>query len=228
MSWTRDCYGLVIQRLKEFDAKPWSEHSGRNYFLARRCDKEFLKSFLNFHPDFVQSLPVWSHLDSISEAPLFAKLHELGLLPETERKRFVAEVTELAVDTPDSGFLAPRLRTIFTAEELTQILQTVRDKLLPNLDDVIWSWKSNRSGSKQSVESYFDGLVSELDGFKEELGEDPKAMAQIAVALETIKEIVEEMYVKENHDLSDEDFYRRDARSAIGSGGRSVFDDVDE
>ena len=68
---------------------------------------------------------------------VFATLHHHRLLPESERKRFVTEVTELAIDTPDSGFLDEDLQSIFTADELQQTLQTVREKLLPNLDNVI-------------------------------------------------------------------------------------------
>jgi hypothetical protein len=223
-----DRYELVVQRLGELEGKKWDEQRSRNQFLARRCDKAFLGQFLNKPPGFIESLPIWSHLNSISEAPVFARLHRYGLLPESERKRFVAEVTELAVDTPDSGFLDEELRSIFTKDELPKTLQTVKDKLLPNLDDVIWSWRSNRSGSKQSVEDYFYDLISELDGFEEEFSEYAKAVKQIDEALQQIKRVVEETSSGETDFERDGDLYRSGSGSTFDSGGRSVFDDVDE
>ena len=77
------------------------------------------------------------------------------------------------------------------------------------------------------MRNYFDDLVSELTGFKEEFRNDAKAVRQINKALQQIEEVVDQMPSEETDFEGDDGFYGRGSRSSFGSGGRSVFDDVD-
>ncbi len=223
----QDRFPLAMRRLEELNTSGWNERDTRNRFLAYRCDKQFVQQYLIQHPLFISSLPIWSHLNAISEEPVFTRLYEFGLLPEEERRRFVTEVTKLAVDTPDSGFLSESSRTLFKPDELRNALETVRSELLPNLDDVVWNWRLNFNRRDSSPQSYFNSLVGELEGFKEEFESDAEAVARIDAALEAIDEAVNDLS-SEEEDSEPRGSSEWRSGTSLGSGDRSIFDDVDE
>jgi hypothetical protein len=222
-----DRFDLVIRRMEELKTSGWDNHITRNRFLASRCEKGFLQHYLEKHPGFIGKLPVWSHLDAISEAPLFSTLYRYGLLPEDERRQFVKEARELAIDTPDAGFLRESLRLLFTPEELQETLALVRSELLPKLEDVIWSWRSNFRGQDSSPDGYFGSLEQELERFKDEFEGDSDAVVKIDEALKMIEEMINDLSAEEGDSGSRGDSEWRPGTS-FGSSERSIFDDVDE
>ncbi|MHC1623499.1 MAG: nSTAND3 domain-containing NTPase, partial [Candidatus Methanospirareceae archaeon] len=109
-------------------------------FLATRCSSAFLEYYILEHHELARSLErPMSFLYGSSEVQLLVRLHEYGILPEQWRKRFVADATELAVETPDVDCLAiPRIRALLNEDDIDSILGRVRSELLPSFSDVIW------------------------------------------------------------------------------------------
>ena len=111
-------------------------------------------------------LSVHSYIYANSNIDVLVRLHELNLLPETERLRTIASIRELAVDTPDSGFLREDVRSLITDEELSNILLCVQETLLPDLDNQIKNWRYNYDGDDEP-DVYFDEFKNALDDYKD-------------------------------------------------------------
>lgn len=220
-----DRFALVLGRIRDFK-KLRSENSSQvNRFLAYRCDAQFIQQYLAAEPGFVTSLKLWSYLDTISEIGVVCRLNSISLLPEDDRKRHIATIRDLAVDTPDSGFLDDDIRALFTTEEFADCLAHVRGSLLLKLDDCISNWRFN-CGHEDDPAEYFSTLESTLNDFRKEFATDKQVEEAIDAGLKKIQELVD--------DLQSDRPPRRSSSSLMGSledtweGSRSIFDDVDE
>ena len=114
-------------------------------FLARRCSDEFLQLYLDRHPSLLDEIsePGMS-LTYVPEVPLVLRLHELDLLPEANRKRFLDSVNGYLLKAWDAGALSnARMRNLYRQEEFDELIQSVRDEILPDLDDIRDSEESN-------------------------------------------------------------------------------------
>ena len=114
-------------------------------FLAWRCSDEFLQLYLDRHPDLLDQVsePGMS-LAYVPEVPLVLRLHELDLLPEANRKRFLDTVNGYLLNAWDAGALSnTRIRNLYRQDEFDELIQSVRDEVLPDLDDIRDNEKSN-------------------------------------------------------------------------------------
>jgi hypothetical protein len=215
-------FELVLGRILQFK-KQRSENSTQvNRFLAYRCDAQFLQQYLAADVGFLKTLNLWSYLDSISEIGVVCRLHSLALLPEEERKRHIAKIRDLAVDTPDSGFLDNEVRALFTPNEC---LAHVRSYLLSQLDDCISNWRFN-CGHDDDPDAYFSILEATLRDFKKEFAAYQNVEKAIDVGLADIQSTIDDL-------RSDRPSQRRTPGSMSSledswEGTRSIFDDVDE
>ncbi|MCY3803999.1 MAG: hypothetical protein OXG06_06325 [Gammaproteobacteria bacterium] len=222
-----DRYDAVITRLKLFDTKNRHDKHTLHRFLSYRCDREFLQRYIDLNPEFISNLSVWAYLYANSDVGILVRLHELGLLPESERLRVVSTIRELAIDIPDSGFLQRKIRGIFTHEELVLLLEHVQMALLPNLDSHIDQWRDNYDGNGDP-EIYFDELKSTLQDYGNEFEGKEQATIQIAKAVADIDEIIEELRMEFPARLDEDYFFGELAQEkAQDLAVRSIFDDVD-
>ena len=153
-----DRYQLLLDRLENFDVKKPENERKLHRFLAYRCDREFLTLFIAKFVNFISTLKVGSYLDSVSDVPVIVRLHEFALLPETKRVSVVAIISELAIETPDSGFLNEAVRALFKHEEYIDVLNDVRTKLVPGLGSTIKNWRDSYYQSDEDPQSYFAQL----------------------------------------------------------------------
>jgi len=237
------CGGLGIQGVKvvvpqnRFEAlvarmnslKPSRDEDRRmlHRFLEYRCDREMLRLFLERNAGFVAGLHVGSYLYAVSDVGVLARLHEHGLLPEAKRLAVVNDIRDLAVSTPDSGFLSDGIREMFTYDEFRATLADVRQKLIPKLDDEIGSWRSNYR-SDDDPESHFDELVSALKVFKEEFADDAEAMLLIDEGVSEIERVIEELCADLPQEPDSDDFRGSSGGNGDSDDDRSVFEDVDQ
>lgn len=220
-------YPALVARVGKFDTTKRENEWALHRFLAHRCDRKFLALYIEWHPQFISSLSVGSYLTAVSDVSVIARLHKLGLLPERKRLAVVAVIRELAVETPDAGFLREGIRALIRPEELAAILEDVRERLLPNIDETISNWRSNYN-SDDDPESHFDSLVSALKEFRDELKEHQQAVTQVQSALVDINAAVEELRSDQPGEPDSDDF-RVQSTDADGNDDlRSVFDDVDQ
>jgi hypothetical protein len=219
-------YHIIRDKIRKFDTSKWFNKSSLYRFLSYRCDKQFLVQFLRDFPDFVSTLHVGSYLYASSDVDVLSCLHKFGLLPESVRITAVKEIKELAVRTPDSGFLRDDVKFLISKSELSEILQTVKNDLLPNLEDIVSDWKSDYSGEDEP-DTYFEELKSAIDDYKSEFGECEESQQLIEYALDQIDEAISELR-SEYLPSSTDNIWRSDEISnANDVSSRSVFDDVD-
>jgi hypothetical protein len=223
----QDRYDSLILRVEEFHRGKHENHDAVNRFLSRRCDRAFLVKFLNRNPTFIQSLQVSSYFSYVSDVDVINRLDEFALLPEAERLRRVAAVRDLAVSTPDAGFLDGRIISFLRPDEVEELLEHVRTNLIGDLDSCIDNWRGNFDGG-QDPEEFFSELKAALEDYKRALGANPQAVSWIEDGLARIDDLVEELR-SESPEEPDSDYrYQTQGLPADSGGSRSIFDDVDQ
>ncbi len=223
----QDRFEALVARMNSLNLSRNSDRWMLHRFLEYRCDREMLKLFLERNTSFVGSLRVGSYLYAVSDVGVLARLHEHGLLAEEKRLAVVNDIRELAVSTPDSGFLSDGIKEMFTDEEFHATLADVRQKLIPNLDDEIGNWRSNFR-SENDPESHFDELVSTLKVFKEEFADDAEAIRLIDEGVTEIGRVIEELRADLPQEPDSDDFRGASGGTDDRDDDRSVFDDVDQ
>ena len=220
-------YETVIGKMKDLDTTRRIKKSSLYSFLSYRCDKTFLSQFLNQFPVFISNLSVSAYIYASSDVDILARLHEYNLLPEDDRVRTVNSIRKLATEVPDAGFLAENVKGMMSDNELSSILQVVQDNLLPNLDDIIDSWRDNYDW-QDDPDVYFHELRSALDNYRHEFEENITSCKQIDDARERIRQEVMDLYSEYGPEYEDEDYWNNsDSTSSKHRESRSIFDDVD-
>lgn len=223
----RDRYDKIIDKLTlTANGQPLTQD--RLYrFLSQRCDRLFLEAFIWRFPSFIESLKVWSYLYAVADVDVICRLHEFGLLPETKRLAVVGAFAELAIQTPDDGFLSKRCSSLFQGEELKTVLTKVREELLNDLESVIENWRNDfPQRESDDPDEYFYPLIETLKKYQEEFTEDPTACTAISGALVQIEDVVQEL--REDKPTRQDDYYDDSDRSTRRTPNRSVFDDIDQ
>ena len=224
-----DRYGLIIDRLACDHSDANGGRGILNRFLAYRCDQEFLKQYLLRNPSFIAGLRVGSYLYAVSDVDVLVRLHEYGLLPEANRAAAVASIRELAIETPDAGFLRDEIRAVLLPDEFKAIVDDLRKILLPKLGSIIRNWRHNYD-SGVDPEDYFSELTGTLEEFKVALNTEPEAVEQIDAAISRIGGEIEEIRLDAppEPDYDYDDYRERSTASASAGGERSIFDDIDQ
>lgn len=197
-------------------------------FLAYRCDKAFIKQFIARHSGFIESLLLFgSFMGTVREVSVLTRLHELSLLPEDARKRFVQRARKLAVDTPDSDFIGvARIRAMFLDEELMSILALVKETLVPLIDSTIDDWRTNYNKT-YDPDSYYEPLKDAFKTYQHHFASDKETEVAFESALCRIDEEIDELTCERENLYDADDEYRSSSSSSIGDPDRSIYDDVD-
>lgn len=220
-------YRTVLDRFEKFVADDSQNKRIAYSFLARRCDRKFLAELLEQKRDFLSTLTVAAYLYAISDVGVIVRLNQFELLPEPERLKHVEEIKNLAVQIPDAGFLDSDIRSLFKNEEMNEILDEIRDALLPELNSRVSEWKESWDG-EEDPDIYFDELLSALKKFEDEFSDDAESLDQIVEGIDAIAEAIAEMPTAVS-DMPDDNREFGSSQGDDESGGvRSIFDDVDQ
>ena len=195
-------------------------------FLARRCTDAFLQLYLDRHPDLLgQVSEPGMSLNYVPEVPLVLRLHELDLLPDANRKRFLNTVNRYLLNAWDAGALSnPRIRTLYRQGEFDELIQSVRDEVLPDLDDI-----------RDSEESNWDEDVPP-DDWMQQLKDVFNALGDYFEDEQGIADLIDdqllriESWIREHADYDYEGEERLIGRVELPvavTGGRSIFEDID-
>ncbi len=232
----RTLFPAVIMRLseltgsKEFKSpvlSSWHAKSAVQRFLAYRCSKAFLSLYLQENQAVLEDVcRPGLFLNSVPEVDLAIRLHELGLLPEDKRRKFVETVSEYAVTGEDLYALDNHgIRRVFEDEEYAQLIAMVRQELIPRLDDVRREWQSNHQQG-ESAEDLMDPLLDSFNTLKEIFGEDPSILETINCETKKAKEWIADE-TPEEADHPSRALGQIETRNEL-HGTRSIFDDIDE
>ena len=196
------------------------------FFLANRCSSDFLQMYLQGHPNLLDQISdPGLMLDAVPEVPLALRLHEIGILPEANRKKFVATVSDYAVAGDDgSALINVRIRDLYTHKEWRQFLTQIRTDLLPNLDRVRDNWESN-CDSSTDPDDYIYPLRDLLGALNIQFKDDKAIIKLIDDQTSNIESWINDR--AEYEEEREERLIGRVDVPIIPQSGRSVFDDID-
>lgn len=219
-------YAIIVDRMQATWKRFSDDHYALYWFLANRCDKTFLSRFIEANPDFIGQLVIGSYLYAVPDVRVLTRLRKLDLLPDENYENAVDAIKELAVDTPDAGFLTEHIREFLGEDNVQDILEEVKQSLLPKLEQEIWNWRCNYKDS-DDPESHFDEFTSALKEYKDEFAEDLEAATRIETALDSIKETVEELKKEQIQEPDSDDYRGGSSHENPPEIERSTFEDVD-
>lgn len=185
----KSLFPMMIARLREFSTSDkykvqwmssWGARRTLYRFLASRCSKEFLALHLEQDLDILKRVSEPGQGLSFSpEVDLAVRLHEFGLLPEDSRKKFIATVSNFAIEGVDVLALDDdSMRGVFTDCEFDELVEAVRTGLLPKLADVRRNVQSNHDSSEPPDE-HMQSILESLSTLKKRFSEDEDAVKTI-------------------------------------------------
>jgi hypothetical protein len=230
-------FGVMIRRLDEylrstegtfFDV--WTRRSRFFDFLAGRCSKGFLESYIKEAPSFwEEALDFSSHLSVSREFLLLVKLHQEDLLNPEVRRKVVERVKGLAVNTPDADFLTvDQIRGFFTKEEILDVMRHVQESLVPNLSTIIDQWRDTKPEAEQAS-SHFFWFKDALEAFRQYFESDPEVCAELTMAIEKVDGIISDDDLLTTNSESDSDSKKliTPRPTAAKNRNRRIYDDLD-
>lgn len=192
-------------------------------FLAWRSNREFKATYLEAHPELLESVSSPGlMLDTVPEVDLAIALHHDGLLPEEDRRRFVNTIIAYSITGEDLyAYGNESLLAVFTTEELEELHTRTEEDLLPELSSIASDWESNcplDTPREAHMGPFLEGLSELTEQF-------PDSEEDIGSVRRTI-----ESWIQDEPD--EVQSTPRRLRTVDNNGGstsseRSIFDDID-
>ncbi len=204
----------------------YREHKNRRdsllWFLTRRSSDAFLRTYLDVDPGLPASmLRFTSYVSVVPEPAMLARLHEAGLLSEEARLEAVERMADLAVDTPDDGWIkGPAWKILLTPADRAMLFDKVRAELVPRLDTGE-AWGDERDGDDDPVDNALFGYEMAFED--EGDAETAQAFAEARDAYSQLPTRVRVEYLEREDQRPLADTRAAPARST----SRSIFDDID-
>jgi energy-coupling factor transporter ATP-binding protein EcfA2 len=219
-------YGRVLNRLPVRPVIPtWNAlryWKGSLWpFLARRCDRQFLREYLTLNPDLVGDVfNIGLYLSSYTVERDFAlSLLADGIATEEHRLDMVRQLSDYALNAEDGSFLNdPKWLSFFTEPELEHLDRTLEAETIPNLDDLI-SEELSAGGQDASI----GAITDSLDGYYARFSEQFEGVFERA--REQVAEHAAE-YPEDPGDFWGDDSRDRQPSADEEDGERSVFEDL--
>ncbi len=154
-------YNVVLDRLDEpvGSSRPesWRDRSRRTSFLSTRCDRLFLKAWLDRDPTRLERLAVPGlMLQVVAGNALVARLHEYSLFPDNLREQFAEGLIEFCLSGEDpSTAWDERLQSMLTPLEWTETRSELRTRIVDSPRSLLASctehWTSEDSEPENAV-----------------------------------------------------------------------------
>ena len=229
-------FPAMLRRLEEFSKSSkyksqfyasWGAKSRIMSFLARRCSKEFLALYVEKHPEVLDDVSKPGLLlSAVSEVDVAVRLHEYGLLPEPQRRKFVETVTGYALSGQDLYALGDDdIRSVFKADEFKKFRKRVRTELVPRLDDVRRDWQFNYS-SGESADDFMDALKDSFRVLTKAFAGDEEVKGIVDRETNSLYEWIGEHTPEEGDGKPDRKLGDVETVEQFDDS-RSIFDDVD-
>jgi hypothetical protein len=158
-------FELVARRVAQAHTSSIEDPTGQidwwwKGFLAYRCSADFLRLYLSIENGVIDCcLRIGEYVGNEMELQVLATLHEAKLLPEDKCLEALRTVSQLAIVIPDADWLGLKeATTLFTNQERAEILDRVRQELIPNLGNMLTSWRLNEIGD--SAEDYYQPILT--------------------------------------------------------------------
>ena len=205
-----------------------------DYFLGSRCSRSFLGAFVEKFPDYPETLTHFYYLEGFDpKTRLLETLGKWSLLSEPLRLEISKKIRSLVIQRSMRGFPNSFTDSILTELENELIIEDIRVKLLPNLEDMVQDAADNYEGDQdpddhfydleRSIESYTELL--NLDDCCDEDHEDYDSVCFIFSALQKIEDLKKTLERASPENDSAE--WGEKKTSSTETSNRSIFDDVD-
>ena len=197
-------------------------------FLTSRCSPEFLCRYLQHNSDLLTEVSKPGLLlYAVSEVPLAKRLHELELLPDKHRRRFVETVSDYAVDGRDASALDDKnIRGFFTESEFEELVQKVRSETVPRLADIRSQCEDAQYSESESPEEQMQEFFDYCDSLLSQFGDDQDT----AELIDLQKSLAWDWVYENEVDWPDEELQHlgQIEETEGPESSRSIFEDVDE
>lgn len=213
----------------------WKKKARVDRFLGERCDRAFLKLYLEQHPQLLERVSdPGLRLGTVSEVDVAVRLFHLGLMPEQYRAKFVQTVSEYAVNGEDGYVFENReIRKMFKRQEMKELKKRLRQELVPNLPNARQNWEFNLPND-EDPESYIQPYSDILTALEGEFPNDPEVRKAVISETLSIRRWIERT-LQDLAERGDPRDYQPDYDSDDHSVGpqtrepatRSIFDDID-
>ncbi len=201
--------------------------SSITYILTRRCSSGLLRAYLDSYPSELDKFGDAKVFHASMEMDLAARLLEFGLLPEEHRKILVEHASKELLEGDGCGPLNSKSRgSLFTEEELDELHYRVKEKLIPDLENVSENWESRYEYGEDPDQS-FQPLFELFDSLRDQFGDDPKIVDLIEQEENEISQFISNNVSVREPDQDDWDFDDVDVPDDP-EGDRSIFDDIDD
>lgn len=228
-------YPLILKRLTSFTSSKkykleylssWGAKRQIHEFLSSRCSKDFLVKYIKQNQTILDQIVKPSlMLDSVSEVNVAYTFYKHNLLPEEYRKVFVQQVSKYAIDGEDLYALrSEKIRSMLTAEELDDLREKVRSKVVPRVESISKDRQSKFLGD-EDPEYHMQSVLEILETIEEEFSEDESIVELVGRQITTVKEWIEENTVDKK--VNEREKLGSDSSAPKGHEERSIFDDVD-
>ena len=221
-------WSQVISRLDELDLTKYEQAEALQEFLANRCQRDFLRLYIERHPRFIGSLRYGSWMRYHSSVGIAARLYACRLLPAAERERFVKEARRLAVVTPDADFLDVRsIRAMFRPTEIESILDDVFRQLAPKLRSRVARMRAGCIDEDADPDQHFWLFQRAISIYRQNARHNELAMKRFTNAHNRVDRVVETLKKRREKMEADLAAAPEDEISEEPKV-RSIFDDVEE
>jgi len=229
-------FPMMLMRLREFSLSDkykvewmssWGARRALYRFLASRCSKEFLTQYLEKDPEVLNRVSEPGLRLSFSpEVDLAIRLHEFGLLPEENRRKFIATVSEYAINGQDTQALDDDgIRNIFTDSEFDELIQKVRTMLIPELANVRIATQDNYNDT-DSPDEHMQDILESFSTLKKRYIDDVDAVKIIQQETDRANDWISETDPPEPRVTPRTLGTVDSSESKLGT--RSIFDDIDD
>jgi hypothetical protein len=142
-------------------------------FLTGRCSKEFLAAYVEDGSALERVSNPGLLLSASSEVDLAVRLHELGVLPENVRQKFVAAVSAYTFGGDDLHAVESKsIQSVFTEAELSHFKRRLRTELVPNLGRIRGDWEDWYE-SGQNPDNHMQPLLESMNSLVKQLADEP-------------------------------------------------------
>ena len=195
-------------------------------FLTYRCSRAFLSLYLQDDPKLlVRVSQPGLFLNAVQEVPLAIRLHEFALLPEERRRTFIETVSEYALEGRDASALVDEdIKSIFTAEELEELVRRLEFELLPRLNEIRDEWEYDYSLDERP-EQHMQPLLDLFRALRTQFYDDEGVARIIDEQIWVTTEWVRQNTIQEV-DGAPRQLGEFEA-TEIPQSTRSIFDDID-
>ncbi len=235
----RGLFTLMTERIKGFRSSTsyksdhlsmWDARRQIKRFLAERCSKEFLETYLCTDPGVIEGIDrPGIYLEFSEDVDLAIRMWGFGILPEPLRQSLVEFAIRKATEGDDPRILVDaRFRALMTPHESLRLDHDLRTSLLPQIDAVRMGLEDQYQEDDGDAEWHMRRFLQSLAGIADHFPQSRRIQNLVNRQRTRTRSWVEqrEQRVKGDPEDVSHDIAAKDATLVTPERSRSIFDDV--